>query len=69
MHGRVATNDSEAVLHMVRRGLAIALVADWLIQEPPNQGLIELLEDYTSPTAPIIAHIARTLHDTRRCAC
>lgn len=54
VHGRLAVNHSEAVLAMARRGLGIALLADWLVQADLDDGrLIPLLEEFTTPPAPI----------------
>jgi DNA-binding transcriptional LysR family regulator len=56
VRGRVAANNSEAVLLLVRRGLGIALLADWLVQAELARGrLVTLLEDFSTPSAPIYA--------------
>jgi DNA-binding transcriptional LysR family regulator len=54
VHGRVAANNSEAVLCMARRGLGVALLADWLVEADLKRGrLVPLLEEFTTPPAPI----------------
>ena len=56
VRGRLAANNSEAVLTMARSGLGIALLADWLVEADLKQGrLIPLLETFTTPPAPIYA--------------
>lgn len=56
VRGRIVANNSEAVLLLVRRGLGIALLADWLVQADLARGrLVPLLEDFATPSAPIYA--------------
>jgi DNA-binding transcriptional LysR family regulator len=56
VRGRVALNNSEAVLMMARSGLGMALLADWLVETDIKQGtLIPVLEKYHAPPAPIYA--------------
>ena len=52
--GRLVANNSEAVLAMVRGGLGIGLVADWLVEEELRRGHLEpLLEGFSAPPAPV----------------
>ena len=52
--GRVSTNNSEVALEMARRGLGIALLADWLVKRDLTSGkLVRLLEDFQAPPAPV----------------
>jgi DNA-binding transcriptional LysR family regulator len=56
VRGRFAANNSEAVAHMARQGLGIALLADWLVREDLERGrLIPLLEAFATPPAPVFA--------------
>lgn len=56
VRGRVAANNSEAVLLVARRGLGIALLADWLVEGDLKRGrLVVLLDDFSAPPAPIYA--------------
>jgi DNA-binding transcriptional LysR family regulator len=54
--GRAVANNSEAVLHMARSGLGIALLADWLVRNDlKHRRLIPLLKTFSTPPAPIYA--------------
>jgi DNA-binding transcriptional LysR family regulator len=54
VRGRVAANNSEAVLEMARSGLGIALLAEWLVEADVKKGaLVTLLSDVEAPPAPI----------------
>lgn len=56
VRGRVAANNSEVVLLMARRGLGLALLADWLVRADLARGrLLPVLETHTTPPAPIYA--------------
>jgi molybdate transport repressor ModE-like protein len=56
VRGRFAANNSEAVLHLARGGLGIALLADWLVNEDIERGrLVPLLEEFAVPPAPVYA--------------
>jgi DNA-binding transcriptional LysR family regulator len=56
VRGRVAANNSEAVLLLAHKGLGIALLADWLVDADIRRGkLVPLLRDYEPPPAPIFA--------------
>jgi DNA-binding transcriptional LysR family regulator len=58
VRGRLAANNSEAVLLMARRGLGLALLADWLVETDLKRGrLVSLLDDFSAPPAPIYALI------------
>ena len=53
---RLAANNSEAALLMAVRGLGIALLPDWLVEDDLGHGrLAPLLEDFTAPPAPVYA--------------
>ena len=54
VRGRVAVNNSEAVLVLSRQGLGIALLAEWLVADDVAGGrLVALLEGFNAPPAPI----------------
>lgn len=54
--GRVAANNSEAVLALARGGFGIALLADWLVSaDVRSKSLTPLLAAYEAPAAPILA--------------
>jgi DNA-binding transcriptional LysR family regulator len=56
VRGRFAANNSEAVALMARKGLGLALVADWLVAEDVRRGrLVRLLTEYAAPPAPVYA--------------
>ncbi|MEZ4465179.1 MAG: LysR family transcriptional regulator [bacterium] len=56
VRGRFTANNSEAVLEAARRGLGIALLADWLVGDDVRRGrLVPLLDDVSAPPAPIFA--------------
>lgn len=56
VRGRIVANNSEVILEMVRAGLGVALLADWLVGgELRRKRLVPLLEDYDPPPAPIYA--------------
>ncbi|MCA9562646.1 MAG: LysR family transcriptional regulator [Myxococcales bacterium] len=54
--GRVTANNSESTLFLAKGGFGIALLADWLVERDLQEGhLVELLEDYQAPPAPVSA--------------
>ncbi len=56
VRGRFSANNSEVVLRLAKSGLGIALLADWLAQPEVDRGtLVPLLENFTTPPAPIYA--------------
>ncbi|MBH23986.1 MAG: LysR family transcriptional regulator [Myxococcales bacterium] len=56
VRGRIAANNSEALLYMARRGFGVALLATWLVRDALDAGeLVELLPNLTRPPAPICA--------------
>lgn len=56
VRGRFAANNSEAIASMARKGLGIALLADWLVNDDLRRGrLVPLLEGFTAPPAPVFA--------------
>ena len=61
--GRVAIDNSEALLTMAREGLGVALLASWLVREAVEAGeLVTLLDDWSLPPAPIQALTPPTRH-------
>lgn len=56
IHGRFTANNSEAVALMARKGLGLALLADWLVADDIRRGrLVPLLEGFDAPPAPVYA--------------
>ncbi|MFZ5896415.1 MAG: LysR family transcriptional regulator [Myxococcota bacterium] len=56
VRGRFAADNSEAVALMARRGLGLALLADWIVGEDIRRGrLVPLLREYAPPPAPVYA--------------
>jgi DNA-binding transcriptional LysR family regulator len=56
VQGRFAANNSEAVALMARRGIGLALLAEWIVAEDLRRGrLVPLLEDFAPPPAPVYA--------------
>lgn len=54
--GRFAANNSEALLHMARSGLGVALLASWLVEADLRaRRLVSLLSGFETPPAPIHA--------------
>jgi DNA-binding transcriptional LysR family regulator len=61
--GRFSANNSEAILAMALRGLGVALLASWLLEENLSQGrLVSLLPEYELLPAPIQALLPPTKH-------
>lgn len=61
--GRVAANHSDALLAMALASHGVAMLADWLVDEPIEQGrLVHLLEGWALPEAPISALVPPTRH-------
>ncbi|MDB4989254.1 MAG: LysR family transcriptional regulator [Myxococcaceae bacterium] len=56
VRGRIAANNSEALLLMAKQGLGIALLGDWLVEaDLKKKSLVCLLADYQTPPAPVFA--------------
>jgi len=54
--GRLVANNSEAVLAMAQAGLGLVLLAEWLVEPDLRRNtLVPLLEDYSTPPAPVYA--------------
>jgi DNA-binding transcriptional LysR family regulator len=54
VRGRVAASSSEAVLELVRRGLGLALLAEWIVADDIREKrLVPLLSGFPTPPAPI----------------
>lgn len=54
VRGRMSANNSEALLHMAREGLGVALLASWLVEEDlAARRLVALLPEYGLPRASI----------------
>ena len=67
VRGRACANHSEATLLMARRGLGICMLASWLVEDDIEAGrLVQLLEDYDPPNAPIRALTPPGSHLPRR---
>lgn len=63
VRGRFAANHSETLLAMAVDGHGVAMLADWLVDEPLADGsLVPLLETCTLPRAPIHALVPPTRH-------
>lgn len=63
VRGRFAANNADAVLHMARSGLGIALLASWLADPHLRaRRLVSLLPDYQAPSAPIHALMPPSRH-------
>jgi DNA-binding transcriptional LysR family regulator len=61
--GRFAANNSEALLHMARSGLGVALLAGWLVDADLRaRRLVSLLSDFETPPAPIHALMSPARH-------
>jgi DNA-binding transcriptional LysR family regulator len=61
--GRFTANNSEALLHLAREGLGLALLADWLVQPDLRAGLlVPVLTSYSAPPAPIHALMSPSRH-------
>lgn len=63
VRGRFAANNSEALLTLARRGIGVALLADWLVEADLRAGRLRtVLPDYELPPAPVQALTAPGRH-------
>lgn len=63
VRGRFAANHSATLLAMAIDGHGVAMLADWLVDEPLARGeLVQLLEGYSLPPAPIHALVPPKRH-------
>jgi DNA-binding transcriptional LysR family regulator len=63
VRGRFVANNADAVLHMARSGLGVALLASWLVDPHLRaRRLVSLLRDHQPPPAPIQALMPPARH-------
>ena len=61
--GRFRANHSETLLSLARQGHGIVLLASWLVDDAIERGeLIEVIQEYRAPSAPIQALFASKRH-------